>query len=109
MMVALLANATGMQVMQPQDGMVVQLNHVYLITPWLYLGMAQGWLNLTVPLVRLGMRLPFDFLLQSLALSVGANAACVILSGQDVLVEPPFCKLSMVSCFNLLIYLQTAS
>jgi two-component system CheB/CheR fusion protein len=40
-----------------------------------------GALHLSEPLARHGARLPFDFLLNSLALTYGARAICVILSG----------------------------
>jgi two-component system CheB/CheR fusion protein len=81
MMAELLTGATAMQVVQAEDGMAVQADHVYLIPPGLYLAIAHGRLSLTVPLARHGTRLPFDFLLQSLAIAAAGSAACVILSG----------------------------
>jgi two-component system CheB/CheR fusion protein len=81
MMVELLTGATAMPVVQARDGMPVEMDHVYLIPPGLFLSIARGRLSLTVPLARHGTRLPFDFLLQSLAASAGALSACVILSG----------------------------
>jgi two-component system CheB/CheR fusion protein len=81
MMAELLSDATAMQVVQAQDGMEVQPDHVYLIPPGMYLAIAHGRLNLSVPQARHGNRLPFDFLLQSLAAYAGPGSACVILSG----------------------------
>jgi len=81
MMVELLSGATGMKVVQAQDGMRLEAGHVYIIPPGAYLSLARGKLSLTAPLARHGARLPFDFLLHSLAADVGAHAACVILSG----------------------------
>jgi len=81
MMADLLTDATTMPVVQAKDGMAVAANHVYLIPPGFFLAIAQGRLSLSVPLARHGARLPFDFLLQSLAAAGGANAACVVLSG----------------------------
>jgi two-component system CheB/CheR fusion protein len=81
MMAELLSGATTMPVVQAEDGMAVRADHVYLIPPGQFLAIAHGQLNLTVPLARHGTRLPFDFLLQSLAVAAATNAACVILSG----------------------------
>jgi two-component system CheB/CheR fusion protein len=81
MMVELLTSATQMPVVQAQDGMAVEIDHLYIIPPGLYLAIEHGRLSLSAPLARHGSRLPFDFLLHSLAVSLGANAACVVLSG----------------------------
>jgi two-component system CheB/CheR fusion protein len=81
MMVELLASATAMPVVQVADGMLVEPDHVYIIPPGAYLAASGGALQLSVPLARHGARLPFDFLLQSLAESYGFRAIGVILSG----------------------------
>jgi len=81
MMAELLGNATNMPVVQAQDGMLVQADHLYVIPPGEYLSFARGRLRLTAPLAQRGARMPFDFLLQSLAAAAGTHAACVILSG----------------------------
>jgi two-component system CheB/CheR fusion protein len=80
MMAELLAGFTAMPVLQAEDGMRVDIDHVYVIPPGLYISCNHGRLSLTAPLARHGLRLPFDFLLHSLA-AAGARAACVILSG----------------------------
>jgi len=80
MMVNLLAGHTYMPVRQVTDGMLVEREHLYVIPPGTYLSLSNGVLFLSTPEARHGARLPFDFLLQSLA-SMGSRAACVILSG----------------------------
>jgi two-component system CheB/CheR fusion protein len=77
----LLSGATAMPVIEAKDGMQVEADHLYVIPPGLYLSLHQDHLSLTTPLARHGARLPIDFLLHSLAVSLGARAACVILSG----------------------------
>jgi two-component system, chemotaxis family, CheB/CheR fusion protein len=81
MMVDLLAGHTTMKVQQARDGMRVERDHLYVIPPGAYLSVAQGALQISQPQVRHGARLPFDFLLHSLAIDFGERAICVILSG----------------------------
>jgi len=81
MMVDLLVSHTSMTVRQAKDGMPIERDHLYVIPPGHYLAVADGTLNLSKPLARHGARLPFDFLLNSLATAFGARAACVVLSG----------------------------
>ncbi|MDQ2764684.1 MAG: histidine kinase, partial [Pseudomonadota bacterium] len=81
MMVDLLAGHTAMTVRQAEDGMPIEREHLYVIPPGSYLAIANGVLPLTPPVERHGARLPFDFLLHSLAEECGARAVCVILSG----------------------------
>lgn len=81
MMVDLLATGTPMVVQQATDGMLIERDHVYVIPPGTYLSVGQGALHLSAPLARHGARLPFDFLLHSLAEEYGARAVCLILSG----------------------------
>jgi two-component system, chemotaxis family, CheB/CheR fusion protein len=81
MMVDLLVGRTSMTVRQATDGMWVEPNHLYVIPPATYLSLANGALRLSRPQVSHGARLPFDFLLHSLAKECGSRAVCVILSG----------------------------
>jgi two-component system CheB/CheR fusion protein len=81
MMVDLLAGHTSMAVLQAIDGMPIARDHLYIIPPGTYLSVAGGALRLSQPQARHGARLPFDFLLHSLAEEYGARAVCVILSG----------------------------
>ncbi len=81
MMVELLGSATAMPVLQAADSMAVEADNVYVIPPGTYLALEGGKLKLSAPLARHGARLPFDFLLKSLAHSAGPRAVCIVLSG----------------------------
>ncbi len=81
MMVGLLAGHTSMPVLQATDGMAIEPERVHVIPPGFYLSVDKGALRLSRPRERHGARLPFDFLLVSLAREYGARAVCVILSG----------------------------
>ncbi|HEY5305764.1 MAG TPA: CheR family methyltransferase, partial [Pseudolabrys sp.] len=81
MMVDLLAGHTALTVCEAIDGMPIEREHLYVIPPGTYLAVADGALHLSRPQARHGARLPFDFLLHSLAADCGALAVCVILSG----------------------------
>lgn len=81
MMVDLLASRTAMTVRQAADGMLIEREHLYVIPPGTYLSVGTGALHLTPPQVRHGARLPFDFLLYSLAADYRERAIGVILSG----------------------------
>ena len=81
MMVDLLSGHTSMTVVQASDGMRLAREHFYVIPPGTYLSVADGALHLSPPQARHGARLPFDFLLHSLAKACGSRAVCVVLSG----------------------------
>ena len=81
MMVELLTGHTSMPVKLAVDGMVIDHDHLYVIPPGTYLSVNNGVLHLTAPQARLGARLPFDFLLTSLARECGARSISVVLSG----------------------------
>jgi two-component system CheB/CheR fusion protein len=81
MMVELLAAHSPVKVQQATDGAPVQPNCVYTIPPGVYLSMDHDELRISTPSERHGARLPFDFLLRSLADGVGERAVCVVLSG----------------------------
>ena len=81
MLVDLLAGTTAMTVRQAGDGMPIAREHLYVIPPGRYLSVADGALHLSHPPVRHGARLPFDYLLLSLAAEYGPRAICVVLSG----------------------------
>src|SRR5271157_5936298 len=82
LLVGLLAAHTSMTVVQATDGMSIEREHVYVIPPGVYLSADEkGTLRLSRPLERHGARLPFDFLLNSLAKAYGARVVCVVLSG----------------------------
>jgi two-component system CheB/CheR fusion protein len=81
MMVDLLSEHTAMPVLQIADGMRLRPDHFYIIPPGTYLSVRGESLHLSVPEARHGARLPFDFLLRSLAGVFGMRAICVVLSG----------------------------
>lgn len=81
MMADLLAGHTSMVVRQAEEGMRLEPDHLYVIPPGTYLSVANGALRLSEPQARHGARLPFDFLLYSLAEGYGERAVCIILSG----------------------------
>ena len=82
LLVDLLSAHTSMQVAQATDGMAIERDHVHIIPPGLYLSAdGKGILRLSRPPERHGARLPFDFLLNSLAGVFGARVVCVVLSG----------------------------
>lgn len=81
MMVDLLAGYTSMAVRQATDGMPIEPENLYVIPPGTYLSVGDGALHLSHPQARHGARLPFDFLLHSLASYCGSRAICVVLSG----------------------------
>lgn len=81
MMVELLASHTAMPVLLAADRMPVEPNHVYVIPPGCYLSIQSGALRLSAPEERHGARMPFDFLLRSMAMELGEHAICVVLSG----------------------------
>ena len=81
MMVDLLASHTPMIVRQAADGMLLERDHLYVIPPGTYLSVDSVALQLSEPQARHGARLPFDFLLHSMAEEYGERAVGVILSG----------------------------
>jgi two-component system, chemotaxis family, CheB/CheR fusion protein len=81
MMADLLAGHTAMTVQQAGDGMTIAPDQLYIIPPGTYLSVSSGTLRLSEPNARHGARLPFDFLLNSLAEDCPTRTVSVILSG----------------------------
>ncbi len=81
MLVDLLTGHTSMVVAQAAEGMPIEPNHLYIIPPGAYLSVADGSLHLSHPQVHHGARLPFDFLLHSLAAEYRDRSVGIILSG----------------------------
>lgn len=81
MMVELLASHTVMTVMQAAQDMIIEPDHVYVIPPGSYISVSNGALQLVSPNARHGARLPFDYLLHSLAEDCGERAVAIVLSG----------------------------
>jgi len=81
MMVELLAGHTSLTVRQATDGMPIEPDNLYIIPPGAYLSVDEGALLVSPPTARHGSRLPFDFLLNSMAERLGGRAIAVVLSG----------------------------
>lgn len=81
MMVELLAKTTPMTVCRAEDGMVMEPDHIYLITPRKNITTMNGKLFLAEQPERQGLNLPIDVFFRSLAEDLGERAIGVILSG----------------------------
>ncbi len=81
MVADLLAADTRLEVIEAAEGLAVAPGRVFVIPPGVYLAVRDGVLRLSAPGARHGARLPFDFLLASLAADAGPRAVCVVLSG----------------------------
>ena len=82
MMVALLSPHTALRVLEAREGMRLEPDHAYMIPPGRYLAIVDGAIHLSSsPRSAQTVRMPFDFLLQSLAELFGERAVCIILSG----------------------------
>ncbi|GGH01573.1 chemotaxis protein CheB [Mucilaginibacter phyllosphaerae] len=77
----LFQNYTPMPVMEAQDGMPVEPDHVYIIPPNKDMGIHNRKLLLLTPAKPNGYRQPIDYFLQSLADDQWNKAVGVILSG----------------------------
>ncbi len=81
LLVELLARDTSMPIRQAADGMRIERDTIYAIAPGTYLSVAGGSLRPSRPRAKHGARMPFDFLLRSLARAYKRRAVCVVLSG----------------------------
>lgn len=81
MMVDLLSTHTSLHVVQASEGALIERGFIYVIPPGMSLSVTPGMLHLSRPLARHGTRMPFDFLLKSLAAAYGSRAIGVVLSG----------------------------
>src|SRR4051795_3829121 len=82
MMAAILGRRTAMRVLQVEDGMAVEPDHVYVIRPGHVLTLREGRLHLGPPLgsSRAANR-PVDDFFRSLAGEQRERAVCVVMSG----------------------------
>ena len=70
-----------MKVVEAQDGMEVQPNHVYVIPPNADLAILHGKLQVLEPAAPRGLRMPIDFFFRQLAADQKEKAIGIILSG----------------------------
>jgi two-component system CheB/CheR fusion protein len=80
-LVELLQRYTNMAVVQIQDRLRIEPNHVYVIPPNKDLSILHGVLHLLEPAAPRGLRLPIDFFFRSLADDQHEQSIGVILSG----------------------------
>ena len=78
---AVLQTNTKMPVIQVQETVKIEPNHVYVIPPTKYLAMVDGEIRLIEPETIRGRRVPIDLFFRTLAAAHGRNSVCVILSG----------------------------
>jgi two-component system CheB/CheR fusion protein len=81
LMVELLARHTTMPVVEAENKMPVQANHVYVIPPNKYMTIRSGVLGLTGPVEQHTSQTSIDLFLRSLADDQQERAICIILSG----------------------------
>lgn len=81
LMVELLAEHTAMKVVEATDGAKISPNQIQVIPPGRYLSVRSGAIHLSPQQASHGARLPFDFLLASLAEIYGSQTTCIVLSG----------------------------
>lgn len=72
---------TVMHVLEAEDGIIVEPNHVYVIPPKHDIALINGALQLLEPTNPRGQRLPINFFFRSLALDQHEYAIGIILSG----------------------------
>jgi two-component system CheB/CheR fusion protein len=81
LMVGLLASHTRLPVRDAAHDVSVENNVFYVMPPGVYLSVADGRFRLGAPPSRHGARLPFDFLLRSLAAEFGDRTVGIVMSG----------------------------
>ncbi len=81
LMPELLQRATQMEVLQAEDGMRVEPDHIYIIPPNKDMTIMHGVLQLLEPSMPRGLRLPIDFFFRHLAEDQREKSIAIILSG----------------------------
>ncbi len=81
LMPELLQRFTPMKVVQVEDGMRVEPDHVYIIPPNKDMAIMHGILQLLEPAMPRGLRMPIDSFLRHLAQDQGEKSIAIILSG----------------------------
>lgn len=79
----ILGRVTALPVSQVLDGMIVEPNHVYVISPGTQMPLVDGRLHVTPRQKIQGKYMPGDLFFQSLAVESGNKAIAVVLSGID--------------------------
>jgi two-component system CheB/CheR fusion protein len=81
MLTEILQRITAIPVIEAENQMIVEPDHVYIIPPNREMTIFHGALQLSVPIPLRGQRMPIDTFLRSLAEDAGEKALAVILSG----------------------------
>lgn len=81
LMAELLSKCTAMPVIQVNDTIAIQPNHVYMIPPKKFIQQQADRLLLVEPVKQGGMRMPIDYFFRSLADQKQERAVGIILSG----------------------------
>jgi PAS domain S-box-containing protein len=81
LMVDLIARSTAMPVVEANEDMLVEADHVYILPPNKYMTISGGKLHLTGPVERGGMQTSIDLFLRSLAEDRQEEAIGIVLSG----------------------------
>ncbi len=77
----ILSRSTGMPVAEAQDGMPVEVNHVYVIPPDADIVISKGKLRLEARAEKSSRHFPVDHFFRSLAQDLGPLAVGIVLSG----------------------------
>jgi two-component system, chemotaxis family, CheB/CheR fusion protein len=80
-MAHILSARTPMSVLQIEDGLRIEANHVYVIAPDTDVKVCNGGLHVSKPAEPRGHRYPVDVLFKSLALDQRERAIAIVLSG----------------------------
>ena len=83
MLALVLGRVTAMPVVQAEDGVKVEPNHVYVIPPGKHLSAVDGHLRLTHLEPERGKRVAVDVFFRTLADTHGPHAMAIVLSGAD--------------------------
>ncbi len=78
---AVLQTNTKMPVIQVQETVKIEPDHIYVIPPIKHLVMVDGEIRLIEPETIRGRRVPIDLFFRTLAAAHGRNSVCVVLSG----------------------------
>jgi two-component system CheB/CheR fusion protein len=81
LMPELLQRFTQMNVVQAEDQMKVEPDHIYIIPPNKDMSIMHGVLQLLEPSMPRGLRMPIDFFFRHLARDQGEKSIAVIMSG----------------------------
>ena len=81
MLAELLQRVTPLPVVQIQEGMRIEPDHIYVIPPNANLSVTRGVMRLLAPDAPRGLRLPIDFFFRSLADDLRERSVGVVLSG----------------------------